>query len=116
MSPSDNGTVLTEVNNSMANATIKDEAANQRSREHGWSEPEKYDYESYNAGTREEREAVEAAHEVPAWASNAMKYEWQEDYGDVGPEHPELEEMLFKDKNRMESGIEFEKYLLSILY
>jgi len=113
MSPSDNGAVLTDVTQSMANATIKDEAANQRSREHGWSEPQKYDYKSYNAGTREECEAVEAAHELPAWASNAIKYEWKEEYGDVGPEHKELEKMLFQDQNRMESGIEFDKYLYS---
>ena len=111
MSPSDNGTVLAEVEKSMATATIKDEATSQRAREHGWVEPEKFDYETYNAGTREEREAVEQTHEVPAWASNAMKYEWSDEYGDVGPEHPELEQELFKDQFKMQSGIEFEKYL-----
>jgi hypothetical protein len=61
-----NKAVLTEMAQSITNVTIKDEAANQRSHEHGWSEPQKYEYESYNAGTREEREAIEALHEVPA--------------------------------------------------
>ncbi len=113
MSPSDNGAVLAEVTEAMAGATVTEDTA-KRSREHGWVEPQKYDYESYNAGTREEREAIETAHEVPAWASNAMKYEWRDEYGDVGPEHPELENELFKDENKMQSGIEFEKYLTSL--
>lgn len=112
MPPSDNGAVLTDVTQSMANATIKDEAASQRTREHGWSKPEKYDYKSYNARTREEQEAVEAGHELPAWASNAIKYEWKDEYGDLAPEHKELEKMLFQDQNRMESGIKFDMYLL----
>ena len=114
MSPSDNGSILAEVTNAMASATVKDEAANQRSRDHGWVEPQKYDYESYNAGTREEREAIEQSHEVPAWASNAVKYEWSDEYGDVGPEHPLLEADLFQDQHRMQSGIEFDKYLPSL--
>jgi len=66
-----NTAVLTRMAQIITNVTIKDEAANQRSHEHGWSEPRKYDYESYNAGTREEREAIE--------------YEWKEEYEDVDP-------------------------------
>ena len=111
MSPSDNGTVLADVENSMATASIKDEVTSQRAREHGWVEPQKFDYETYNAGSREEREAAEQAREVPAWASNAVKYEWSGEYGDIGPEHPELERELFKDQYKMQSGIEFDKYL-----
>ncbi len=103
MSPSDNIAVLTETIKSTANATIKDEGANQHSREHGWSEPEKYDYESYSAGTRKERETIEALHEVPVRALNAMKYERTEGSGGVGPEHTARDEMLFKDENRLES-------------
>ena len=110
MAPSDNGAILAEVTTSMGNTTLDNEAATQRLREHGWVEREKYDYESYNAGTREEREALEKTHEVPAWASNAAKYEWKDDYGDVGPEHPQLEAMLFREEHRMQTGIEFNKY------
>ena len=79
--------------------------------------PVEYDYSVYNASGPEEREAAErgiterlaaeaqAASEadqytssVPLWASGAAKYEWQEDYGDIGPPHPELEKQLFKDQ------------------
>lgn len=78
-----------------------------------------YNYKVYNAKTREEREAAEAemkkddikpagglgededgayTAEVPVWASNAMKYEWSDEYGDVGPSHPLLEKQLFRDR------------------
>ena len=110
MSPSDNGAILTEVTTSMGNTNLDDMADAQRLRDHGWVEREKYDYETYNAGTREEREAVERLHEVPAWASNAAKYEWKDEYGDVGPEHPQLEAMLFRAEHRMQTGVEFNKY------
>ena len=79
--------------------------------------PVEYDYSLYNASGREEREAAErgvterlaveaeAAAEadqytsdVPLWASGAAKYEWKEEYGDIGPPHPELEKQLFKDQ------------------
>ena len=77
-----------------------------------------FNYKVYNAKTREEREAAEAeakqdgaqpagerddedgayTAEVPTWASNAVKYEWNDEYGDVGPAHPVLEKQLFKDR------------------
>jgi len=78
-----------------------------------------FNYKVYNAKTREEREAAEAemkqddaqpageeeddedgsyTAEVPVWASNAVKYEWNDEYGDVGPAHPVLEKQLFKDR------------------
>ncbi|MCJ1392912.1 hypothetical protein MMC18_005784 [Xylographa bjoerkii] len=81
-----------------------------------WSsiKPVEYDYNMYNATTREEREAAEAklaerlsntnitddefTADVPLWASNAVKYEWNDEFGDVGPPHPELEKQLFRDR------------------
>lgn len=83
-----------------------------------WSsiKPVEYDYPLYNAATREEREAAEKAineryavekneledeqftADVPLWASNAVKYEWDDEYGEVGPAHPELEKQLFRDR------------------
>lgn len=32
---------------------------------------------------------------VPGWAHNAARYEWADEYGDVGPAVPELEAQLF---------------------
>ena len=78
--------------------------------------PVRYNYSVYNAATREERQAAEqkAAEEkaddeqftgdVPLWASNAMKYEWDDEYGEVGPAHPELERQLFQGRYQMRSG------------
>ena len=79
--------------------------------------PVKYDYNVYNAAGREERDAAERelaerraseaqagaeesqyTADLPLWASGAAKYEWKEEFGDVGPAHPELEKQLFKDQ------------------
>ncbi|MCJ1435750.1 hypothetical protein MMC27_005125 [Xylographa pallens] len=88
-----------------------------------WStiKPVEYDYNVYNATTREEREAVEAklaerrsntkieddaqfTADVPLWASNAVRYEWNDEFGDVGPRHPELEKQLYRDQYTNRAG------------
>ena len=76
---------------------------------HGWVPKTKYDYNVYNATTREEREAIEASDDAPTWAANASKYEWSDEFGDVGPEHPELEKQLFGGDTLVRSGDQFEK-------
>ncbi|KAI9829406.1 MAG: hypothetical protein M1819_006343 [Sarea resinae] len=98
---------LQDVTNSAgaaASTTEEDPAA--KARAQGWTEKTSYDYDAYNA-TREQREAAEAAGTPlndPAWASNASKYEWSDDYGDVGPAHPELERELFHGEHMMRTG------------
>ena len=88
-----------------------------------WStiKPVEYDYNVYNATTREEREAAEASivnrlsktkieddaqftADVPLWASNAVRYEWDDEFGDVGPRHPELEKQLYRDQYTNRAG------------
>jgi hypothetical protein len=39
-----------------------------------------------------------------SWFSNAKVYEWNEDYGDVGPADPELEKELFHSQYHSEEG------------
>jgi ATP-dependent RNA helicase DDX3X len=39
-----------------------------------------------------------------SWFSNAKVYEWNEDYGDVGPADPELEKELFSSQYHSEEG------------
>lgn len=80
-----------------------------RARLRGWVEPEGYNYATYNASTREEREAVDAGPDASPWASNAVKYEWKDDYGDVGPADPELEQLLFKAQTFTDAGELFER-------
>src|SRR5437868_6330343 len=44
------------------------------------------------------------------WESNTAVYEWDEEEGDIGPEHPELESQLFGDPDKRDpQGIEFNK-------
>ena len=97
----------TDAHSKEANANAGDSAA--RVRQQGWAEPEKYNYSAYNTSSREEREAVEAQLELSDWASNAAKYEWKDEFGDIGPPHPELERQLFHEGTGTHSGILFQK-------
>jgi ATP-dependent RNA helicase DDX3X len=90
--------------------------------EHGWVPKTDYDYSTYMKSTKELAEAEAAAKEsaapgveVGGWASNAAIYDWDDDFGDVGPRHPELEKQLFGSDNHVRMGIQFEKYLNLIL-
>lgn len=101
--------------------------------EHGWVKKSSYDYTTYNKTTKEladERAAApatdadatlegqEATSSLSAvgglangdWASNGAKYEWNEEYGDVGPRFADLEQQLFgKKNNHVRTGIKFDK-------
>ena len=115
-SNADEDNVLKDVTNSLDATTINpdNEAAKERVRNAEWSRPEKFDYDTYNADTKEKREAAEAAHEVPEWASNAARYEWSDEYGDVGPEFKDLEEVLFDGDNKVTIGDQYEKWVLCL--
>jgi ATP-dependent RNA helicase DDX3X len=79
--------------------------------EAGWVEKQPYDYDTYNKSSKELLDEGVAPGGLGAqdWASNAAKYEWDEEYGDVGPAFPELEAQLFGGEFRMRTGIEFSK-------
>lgn len=68
--------------------------ASKRTKEAGWVDRVPYEY----------------GNEAPTWAGNAARYEWKDDFGDVGPEDQELEKMLFKDEHRVEAGDQMDKY------
>ena len=111
MSDVNDDSSLADVTNKLAatGVVVRDEAAIKRVKEADWSVPEKYNYDSYNAGNKEEYEALIAAQQVvPEWASNAVRYEWSDDFGDVGPESKELEEILFGDAYKMTEGAKME--------
>jgi len=91
-------------------------------REHGWVEKSSYDYETYNKSNKEIRDGAiittDGAEgpnphamgvETGGWASNAAIYEWDDEYGDVGPEFPALEAQLFGGEFRMQTGVKFDK-------
>jgi ATP-dependent RNA helicase DDX3X len=84
--------------------------------EHGWVAKTDYDYTMYMKSSKELAEAEAAAKDtaeqgvdVGGWASNAAIYDWDDDFGDVGPRHPELEKQLFGSENHVRIGIKFEK-------
>ena len=102
---------ITNVTNGIADVNIKDEKDLKKARDAGWVEPMKYDYDTYNAGptTKEERDASESVQELPAWAANAAKYEWSDEYGDVAPAFKALEDELFNNEHINRTGLEFSK-------
>ena len=74
-------------------------------REAGWVEPQKFDYDTYNANLKDAAEQTN----LPSWAASATKYEWSDEYGDVGPAHVELEKMLFGTEEHVTEGEERHK-------
>ncbi len=63
-----------------------------------WNQVMPYDYDGLN--TRENT----------TWDGNARVYEWDGEHGDVGPEYPELERILFGTPEDREShGVDFTK-------
>jgi ATP-dependent RNA helicase DDX3X len=64
------------------------EVFRQRARDHKWAEPQAYNYAVATANMGENTENI-------PWFSNARKYEWKDEYGDVAPRDEELERELF---------------------
>ena len=115
MSASISGNTLGDVTNTLANTSLNGVDGTAKE----WSAPEKYDYKLYNASTREEREAAEkeakqrdamggaTTEDVPAWAASAARYEWSDDFGDIGPRDEKLEKILFHGAHINRRGMEF---------
>lgn len=80
-------------------------------REKGWVEPQRYNYDAYNTVEKPADVAEVASGE---WGSNAAKYEWKEEYGDIGPPNEELEKMLFHGEHLVRQGNFMEKYVLAL--
>lgn len=77
---------------------------------HGWTAKTAYDYEQYTKTNKELiDDAAAGGVAMGEWASNAGRYEWKDDYGDVGPRFEELEKMLFGSEFHVRSGINFER-------
>ena len=68
-------------------------------RNKGWSEPQAYDYAAY-------KEGGESAIPNQIWGHDAAKYEWKEEFGDVGPAVEELEDQLYRNDHRPKQGTE----------
>ncbi|KAF2132090.1 DEAD-domain-containing protein [Dothidotthia symphoricarpi CBS 119687] len=71
-----------------------------RAKEAGWTNPIPFNYESVIAGEAPRDETRDTA----AWLSDAVIYQWDDDFGDVGEPNPDLEKMLFEDDNTQRVG------------
>lgn len=87
--------------------TFKNEEARKLAEEKGWVKPSDFNYAQYNADGKGADDA--AAVSGAEWAHSAAKYEWKEEYGELGPEIPELEEQLFRSEFLNRKGLKFDK-------
>jgi ATP-dependent RNA helicase DDX3X len=93
---------------STENAVLAKESRNPQAL--GWAAKSAYDYDAYNKTTQQLRNEDEArGGNERSWASNAVRYEWNDEFGEIGPPLPELEKQLFGSEFHVRHGIEFEK-------
>lgn len=76
--------------------------AAEEARKQGWVAPQPYDYEKY-----ENKDAA-----AGEWAGVAARYEWKDEYGEVGPRDPQLENELFHGEFTTRVGRRFEEYVI----
>ena len=79
-------------------------------REKGWTTPKGYDYEKYTSTLPPLNQPQgDNQEQLPEWAAQAAKYEWKDEFGDVGPRNTELEEMLFRSEYTNRTGLKIGK-------
>ena len=85
---------------------VVNKEAHALARDKGWVEPQEFDYDAYNTSGK-----VTGTDQVVKgdWSHNAEKYEWKEEYGDVGPPSAELEAQLFRSEFINRQGLKFDK-------
>lgn len=92
----------------------RNEEAAKLAREKGWCEPQQYNYTDTVAVPAPV--AVEGEGYVTIadgnWAHNAAKYEWEESFGDVGPENKSLEQQLFRADTINRQGHNIDEYAI----
>ena len=111
MSVNGDDQALADVTNKVVNIQVNEQAL-ERVKEANWGARQEYDYAKYTEGPRDKPAPASEGDmrgNPPTWAANAAKYEWDDEYGDVGPEHDELKQMLFGDEHKMEQGQELSK-------
>ncbi|KAF1810943.1 putative DEAD/DEAH box RNA helicase [Eremomyces bilateralis CBS 781.70] len=81
--------------------------------DNGWQDPTDYDYEAYKEGRAALLNPLESEQSERAerrWASSAVRYEWSDEFGDVGPADPEVEKALFDKLFMLGTGMNFDQY------
>lgn len=95
-------------NNVANDAAIKRGEAQALAREKGWAAPSGYDYGEYG---KDAKDPIAGDPNMPTWGHNAQKYEWKEDYGEVGPRNEELEQMLYHSEYITRQGVKFDEWV-----
>lgn len=105
------GRVLNKINDTPSKAKVMSpEEASTNPRAKGWVEPKGYDYSKYLATESLPTASDNAGqNDLPEWAGKAAKYEWNAEYGDIGPPNPELEKMLFHNELINRTGLKIAK-------
>lgn len=70
----------------------------------GWTAPVAFEYQQY------------ADTGFTGWAGNATRYEWSDEYGDVGPRNEELEKQLFQTEYISRAGLRLDRYVHTHLF
>jgi ATP-dependent RNA helicase DDX3X len=91
--PSANGNAANSKEQKLADNLAKVKAA-------GWNNAVPMNNETVGSGVVTEDPGLDEA----PWLCNAAVYQWDDEFGDVGPEDPRLEEMLFRGEHLMKIG------------
>ena len=73
-------------------------------REKGWITPVPFKYDTVKDQSAPDAPTVTAPGAEPDWLGGAAIYQWDDEFGDIGPENPALEEELFRGENLMKAG------------
>jgi ATP-dependent RNA helicase DDX3X len=94
----------------VASTGPKNKEASAEARAKGWAEPTQYDYSKYvgPASVAPIGDPSAVQDDIPEWAAKAAKYEWNDEYGDVGPPNADLEQMLFHSDLINRSGLKLD--------
>ena len=106
------------VNNTFRSGRLNEDALKLATQQ-GWVKPQAYAYTATQptVGQKEveDNEAKDGADKplssihAPNWAHDATRYEWKEEYGDVGPRSEKLEDELFRSEFINRRGEKFKK-------
>lgn len=117
ITPSANGTVP-------PSGPPKNEEAAKLARDQGWVQPTAHNYKatapvnSLGGGNPQvdtaqvaegESDEERQSYRTTTWSHDAAKYEWKEEYGDVGPRDERLEKDLFHGEHITRAGAKLDK-------
>ena len=74
-----------------------------------WVPPVSYDYEQYAKPADQSFAPNGEGESGGGWGHNAAKYEWQEEFGEIGPKNEDLEKVLFSSEHQTRKGVKYDE-------